>query len=428
MCLICVAPKGTEKYSKFFIDSIRSGAISNTQGMGYSYKKAGNDKEVFISKGYFSIKNLLNSLEEADLQLDDELMVHMRIGTSGKTDDLNCHPFVISTKQDEILTLEGWVSKPTLAHNGIFGEYAYKNSVYSDTYHFVHEFMNNKHLLEFFKEDTEEFDMVFDNIGFLGWNKIVILFPDKGLVCSQGFIEDSGYFFSNKGYCNSSIRNVGGVEDKVVLSTFNPIVPKEEEHKAKKEETNNSNLILPNNEIEDDSEDEEEGKGLLDGMKNALGRFFNKKENSVALPLKIAITEYNYNQILLVTNIAFNKFKKGDIVEVMSFKTRFEIYVKKIKENVDLILLSEYDIRTNFDIFAKETYARKFSEYKRMVTEIPNPTKSFLKKIEKKSARCKKNRMELVPFGFFDRDAIIEYKHQTEAGISFIKVKEDLVT
>jgi len=428
MCLISIAPKGTNKYSEFFIKAIENGAVCNTSGMGYSYKKAGNDVEVFISKGFFNVKELLESIEQAKLTEDDVLVVHQRVATSGKTDNLNCHPFVISRHQEELLMIEGWVELPTLAHNGIFNSYAEKGSAYSDTYHFTREFMGNPQLLELFKENVEEFDIIFDRLNFMGWNKLAILFPDKGLVYNNGFITDNGYIFSNTGYCNSSLRNAGGVETIVEKTTFKAVVPKEDKaiEQSKQEEAKQLTLALATRSVSSGPiQKEEEPKGHLSSLYDGIRRWFSKDEDG-KIALNISINDKNYDELILIAKNKFNIFEKGQMCEVVKFENSAKVFVRKQKDDKELANLTNIEIGLNFRIYSKEAHSKKYAEYKKMCKEIADPPKTFLKKLEKRISKCKKARIQIRPYGYFDRDAITEYKNQLLSGFNPSVVIENL--
>lgn len=211
MCLISILPKGTAKYSDKVTEFIENGFYANSSGSGFMYKKNG-ENFVYIKKGYFNLEKLLADLKEANLKDDDELVIHHRIRTSGLSNNLNTHPFVVSTNHDEVITLDGKVDKPCLAHNGVFSvdKYEKLNPNFSDTYAFTRYIMANVNVLNLFKTEDEIFETIADK--FIGYNKIVLLFPDRDLVTYGRFEEDEGYLHSNDGYKNRYVRNRGGVE------------------------------------------------------------------------------------------------------------------------------------------------------------------------------------------------------------------------
>lgn len=209
MCIISIAGKGTEKNTPEVEEFIENGFYSNTAGSGFMYKRDG-EKTVGISKGYFKLKPLLDDIRALELGVNDELVIHHRIRTSGKTDDENTHPFVISDEHSEVVTLKGIMNKPCLAHNGMFSikEFEKLNPDYSDTYAFARYIMGNHSVLELCKQDPELFKFVAKDI--VSFNKIAILFPDRDLIKIGSFIEDNGYFHSNGGYKTKSWYDYGG--------------------------------------------------------------------------------------------------------------------------------------------------------------------------------------------------------------------------
>lgn len=209
MCIISVAPKGVKKDTEEVYNFIRQGAKSNSSGSGFMFKRSGSNV-VNIDKGYFNVEELIKSLKEYNLQEDDELVVHHRIPTSGNVNNLNCHPFVISTKHNEVIMLKGEINKPCMAHNGVFSKidkYESLNKDFSDTYTFAKHIMSKKPIMSIFLHERDLFDVCMDNI--IGRDKIAILFPDRDIEMVGNWVKDNGYFHSNTGY-KSYIYDRGG--------------------------------------------------------------------------------------------------------------------------------------------------------------------------------------------------------------------------
>ena len=170
MCLIGLAPEGTDKYSEKFINAIIIASKTNTDGMGFSFKK-NSTKKVYISKGYNTVEGMIRSLKSKRLKKEDELMIHLRIGNRGSKNTDMCHPFILSNIEEEILQNDKYVDKPTMMHNGTFHSYpSYNINNFSDTYLFIKDFMFNKRIIDFVKEDLELFKKVFSEK--LGTNKL----------------------------------------------------------------------------------------------------------------------------------------------------------------------------------------------------------------------------------------------------------------
>lgn len=210
MCLIAVAKKGTQKYSDFFLDGIRRASVTNTDGIGYSFKR-NNSSKIWIAKGFKDVEKFIKCLKSKRLKDDDELMVHLRIGNKGaKTTDMN-HPFVLSNDDDEIIFNDGYVEKSTMCHNGTFHDYSIHNSEKSDTFFFIKRFMAVKEIQDLLKRDTKLFEETFKEI--LKINRLSFIFNDNSPMATIGtFIEDQDYFFSNVSYKEKDYRNYGGYE------------------------------------------------------------------------------------------------------------------------------------------------------------------------------------------------------------------------
>lgn len=224
MCLISVCPKGTKKDSKEVIDFIKSGAGCNHDGSGFMYKRNGDNK-IGIKKGYFSVSELIKDLKELKLTEDDELVIHHRIGTGGDNNAANTHPFVCSNNAKEVAILDGEIEKPCMVHNGIFSKleyYEYLNPKFSDTYAFARYILGEEHLLAIFNKDLNNFKHLFSSI--INTGKIVVLQPDKDLVMLGNFIEENGYYHSNRGYCNY-VYDRGGSSSLSNNTNFTKNVP-----------------------------------------------------------------------------------------------------------------------------------------------------------------------------------------------------------
>lgn len=207
MCLISSCPKGTEKSSQEVMDFIESGMNCNSDGSGFMYKRNGTN-EIVVKKGYFAVSLLKQAIIDANLTIDDELVIHHRIGTSGNVTNTNCHPFIISDVAEETIRTDYTTNKPCMVHNGIFRylhSYMQLNPHLSDTYAFSRYIMPD--LLGLLENNKKLFTILTDRI--IGTDKICILHPHKDLEMLGNFIEKNGYFHSNNGYCRM-VRDFGG--------------------------------------------------------------------------------------------------------------------------------------------------------------------------------------------------------------------------
>ena len=194
MCLISIKDKNVPLQKEFFKSIARSYSLRNKDGAGYALLRNGA-KEVVFKKGFFRLNDLIKSIKEEKVQLEDILVVHLRKVSAGKKIAVNMHPFVMSHKEEELMLTGGTTKKGVLFHNGTFSSFNNFNSIFSDTYHFVRLFAGYKFFTEWIKDlckSPKSLDKI--NIGVS--NRIVILHPRKGLVVAHksNFYEDmNGY-------------------------------------------------------------------------------------------------------------------------------------------------------------------------------------------------------------------------------------------
>lgn len=196
MCLIIICPPGTNKNDEFLFDSIRNGYEKNRDGSGFAFNSKG---KTFVSKGYMDAEVLIKGIKEASIDTSETLIIHHRLGNCGDKTIKNMHPFVISDKDEEITTVEDWVDKPVLFHNGTFYKYKdWNEKVFSDTYLFVKKFMSVPEVYSVFQRDMKLFEDLFeDHLRTKNSNKIAVLAPEGNFYTSGFFIEKNGFMFSN---------------------------------------------------------------------------------------------------------------------------------------------------------------------------------------------------------------------------------------
>jgi len=215
MCLITIAPPGTDKYSDHIKSAIRTGMTSQRDGTGFAYWRAGTDV-VEYSKGYF-LKNgpfelFWNLLEELDLQDNDIFMIHHRTGTSGLTTAKNCHPFLLSPKNcriDDIAKISGSTKDGVLMHNGIFTRYTKFDDDLSDTANLTHQlFTSSINNINLVFSNPKNFQKTYDNL--IGYNKLALLRPGQYVTIGDFIKDERGLYHSNRGYEDYRMRDVGG--------------------------------------------------------------------------------------------------------------------------------------------------------------------------------------------------------------------------
>lgn len=179
MCIIAVKPKDAKMFSD---KEIKTMFYNNDDGAGFVYNKNGVVK---MEKGFFKVDNLLKRLHSINFDGCD-LIIHFRIGTSGKLDKNNCHPFKIKNNL-------------YFAHNGILSEYADAKSDKSDTALFCDKVLKKIDSEKIFNDKTIEF-LIKEIIG--GSNKLAFI-NSNGFHLVGNFIKDDGRYYSNNTYVES---------------------------------------------------------------------------------------------------------------------------------------------------------------------------------------------------------------------------------
>jgi hypothetical protein len=198
MCLISICPKGTLKSIDLLSGFITNGMKTNIDGSGIMFKR-NNDTNITISKGYYNPETLIQYITKLDLQLNDELVIHHRRGTSGLKTNTNCHPFVITNDEELINKTEITINKSCLVHNGVFRNiesYKLLNTDFSDTYAFSRYIMPD--ILDIMFNNNNLFSFLLKSI--INNDRVCMLHPDRDLTIIGNFTNDNGYLHSNDGY------------------------------------------------------------------------------------------------------------------------------------------------------------------------------------------------------------------------------------
>jgi hypothetical protein len=400
MCLISVAPKGSDKYSEFFIGSIKNGFNGNTDGSGFAIKYP--DGRIYIAKGFFKWDDLIKSYKEQEAPEDSEVIVHSRIGTSGEINDVNCHPFIISEKQSDILSHSVFTDKPVVAHNGIFYSYTERGSLYSDTYHYVKRFLSIPEVIALLKRDEVIFEDLFSTK--ILSNKLAVLFPDSDLVLLGDFKEDQGYKFSNGGYCNVRIRNVGGVE------SFNerdyPDNSRDEDGRDSRVDTFSSRLV-------DRGFNLNHEKPALALPENTL-RLVGSEDRDLIKDLnsysKHRITELNFQDFLFSCTTPFGGLKKDTTylaLHVDSKEETITLQDTNVLMGTNLIQTRLYVVENYCKFLVKIGRQSDYSAYKILLQDLENKkidiTSTFYRKIARTVNIAKKDEVVIKRLGKFKK-------------------------
>jgi len=215
MCLIAISPRGTDKYSEFFLQGIRNSAMTNNHGYGYSYKRT-KANVVHFSKGFRDLEVMLDQIKKHNLDDDDELIVHLRWASAGAQSMANTHPFFVNYNSEYAHTaLQGIIDFPAVFHNGTFSNFI-DESDHSDTFNFTNSFLKIKGIWNMFKNDREKFMQVFKDL--IGSNKLAIMGKElEETIIVGNFVNKEGYIFSNTSYENNYRRPIESIDTSLRL-------------------------------------------------------------------------------------------------------------------------------------------------------------------------------------------------------------------
>lgn len=395
MCLISVLPKGTKKNTEKVHKFIRNGAACNTDGSGFMYKKNG-DTVVNVDKGYFNVEEMIKRLESLNLTEDDELVIHHRIGTSGKVCGENTHPFVISDNGEEVSSERIVIDKPAMVHNGMFchiRDFMSRNPDFSDTYAFARYIMGNKDILNLYNNTPDFFKKLFDSV--IGRDKICILFPNKDLEKMGYFIEDDGYFHSNGGYYRY-VYNKGGSEDSYWGEGFGAEHSPQHSLQEEKEE---------NDESEDDEAFEADSDTPIDkGLNCRVGDFLpkyakhSKAEDSIEYVIldsgMITLNNNNAEHFAFVQkNLWDNTIKNQKGTTIFKYVNNFDPEAINTMVSYKLWEKSTYnyheaikteDLLNKYYYIARGTYFGEiYKDYKQLINYNVEPTLEVIRTLEK---------------------------------------------
>lgn len=206
MCIIVVKPENVSLPSKEILETCFK---NNSDGAGFMYSYKGN---VFITKGFMSIEELLIEIDKLakEIVIDKISMVfHFRIGTQGKNNMENTHPFPISEDIEKI-TARKIKCNVGVVHNGIISlTRSYYEAEHSDTVLFVRDYLsclidNNK----FYK--NPKMVRIIDK---LANSKLAFLSSDGHVTTIGDFNTKDGILYSNYTY-TASKYDYRGWEDE----------------------------------------------------------------------------------------------------------------------------------------------------------------------------------------------------------------------
>ena len=183
-------------------DALENGQIGNRDGHGYAIVVPGYEPRIIVNHGLNAEKILEIFMEDRFKYPDGPALFHSRFGTSGSTDEYNCHPFFMD---DERMTV--------VAHNGILPPdiQPHKEDRRCDTRWAAEEYFGQSHGHLSYSGARA---LLAQDIG--KGNKLVILtidpkFPFNYYIINedQG-VWDESIWYSNYGYCTPIISIYNG--------------------------------------------------------------------------------------------------------------------------------------------------------------------------------------------------------------------------
>lgn len=365
MCLIAIAPKGTDKYREMFLDGLKTSFKTNNHGCGYAVKRHA-DNGIFYKKGIYDIDTLINDLKALDLSKDDELIVHLRRVSSGSNNARSTHPFVLSQVDSSIDDLGPCRTfNSVFFHNGHFKDYIDDTKNFSDTYMFTKAFMRYPDIFSMVKNDKSCFEEVFKDI--ILDNKLAFLVAgstNRPIITIGTFIEENKYLFSNLTYKTTKTTDTGGTASINFDKKFQE-------------------------KLSDEYFSIEKGKGI------------NTPD--------IKLTKDNYHDLVLEsivenTDLGIRLESKWVIYTLNENKSLQCLH--SLSDNLVFCWVDMLELENNFKCRPKLSFMNKYKDYFRLKNLI-QPTKTALKKINN---RLKKYTKGGFPLG---TDLVaIEYKNR----------------
>jgi len=179
MCIIIAKKAGIELDLQELKDATKTASLHNCHGTGFAVKRE-NSANIILSKGYKYYELALEALEKMNIQKGDEIMFHMRYATAGEIGIENCHPYVVADNFKDILIDEAVITNnAVMSHNGTFDYYAVKDSKYSDTVHYIKDYLSEENVLASMR--NIEYASYYQMYRLMGNNKICVMHPDINL-------------------------------------------------------------------------------------------------------------------------------------------------------------------------------------------------------------------------------------------------------
>jgi len=187
MCIIIYQPKGKNIPKKHLKESW----ISNSDGAGMMWA---HDGKLHIHKELNNFRKFYKVYRNVVTKLECSIVVHFRIGTSGKLDEVNCHPFYVNEDL-------------AFCHNGIMPYSVPKDSVISDTVIFNRKILQN--LKPSFLDDEAIVELI---SGYIDGSKLAFMnkHGEVKLINEDEGNWNNGIWYSNHSYEKSKVSKYDG--------------------------------------------------------------------------------------------------------------------------------------------------------------------------------------------------------------------------
>ncbi|MDP6999705.1 MAG: hypothetical protein QF569_26840 [Candidatus Poribacteria bacterium] len=180
MCQIIVKHRG----GSILTDHLTEAATNNPDGIGLSYSEG---KLIKMAKG-ISLEACIQLVNR--IPVEELLVVHFRLATSGLRDTCNLHPFLLPSA--------------LVFHNGVINSELYQEEIRSDTAIFTSEvlaqlpanFMSNPYILEMLAEATWP-----DRFVFVGFQQRK---ADVQILNQQEGLDENGCWYSNDSHLSDN--------------------------------------------------------------------------------------------------------------------------------------------------------------------------------------------------------------------------------
>lgn len=192
MCVIAIKPKGLQLQEK---EILQRCFTANRDGAGYMY--VDSNHQVVIKKGFMEFESFYKALTKdyKENKLDNQnLVMHFRIGTSGKNKVGCTHPFPITNNMKQ-LELTRFKTNIGICHNGIISQFNSYTAEFSDTELYISTVLTPIIKLNL---QAYKFKDVQNLILKTTTSKWTILDKNDECYTIGAFIKDNGYLYSNE--------------------------------------------------------------------------------------------------------------------------------------------------------------------------------------------------------------------------------------